>query len=81
MSARGKRRKLSLISAVGVKGQLFLRIRPLNQNFDGDGVQEFLRYLRKEVRGKILLLWDNGTIHRRKDVRAFLGEVRQRLKT
>ena len=31
--------------------------------------------------GRVLLLWDNGTIHRRKDVKAFLWEVWRRLKT
>ena len=58
----GNHRKLSLISAVGTKGQLYFRIGQGNENFDGSGVIKFLRYLLKEVRGKILLLWDNGTI-------------------
>jgi transposase len=78
---QGKRMKLSLISAVGLEGQLYFRISELNQNFDGGEVIEFLRYVLKEVRGKIILLWDNGTIHRRKDVKAFLWEARKRLKT
>ena len=73
--------KLSLISAVGVKGQLYFEGSKINEHFDGDGVMDFLRYLRKEVRGKIILLWDNGTLHRRKDVKAILREVRKRLKT
>lgn len=76
-----KRMKLSLISAVGLHGQPYFRISPLNQNFDGGRVIEFLRYLLKEVKGKIILLWDNGTIHRRKDVKAFLWEAPERLKT
>lgn len=33
------------------------------------------------MRGRILLLWDNGTIHRRKEVKAFLGKVRRGLTT
>ena len=77
----GDRMKLSLISAGGTKAQLYFRIAQGNENFDGSGVIEFLRYLLKEVRGKILLLWDNGTIHRRKDVKAFLWEARKRLTT
>jgi transposase len=78
---QGKRMKLSLISAVGVKGQLYFEVSEMNENFDGGGVIEFLRYLLKEVRGRILLLWDNGTIHRRRDVKEFLWEARKRLKT
>ena len=78
---QGKRMKLSLISAVGVKGQLYFEVSKMNEHFDGDGVMDFLRYLLKEVRGKIILLWDNGTLHRRKDVKAILREVRKRLKT
>lgn len=73
--------KLSLISAVGVRGQLYFRISEINENFNGGDVMDFLRYLLREVRGRVLLLWDNGTIHRRKDVKAFLWEMRKRLKT
>ena len=76
---QGKRMKLSRISAVGAKGQLYFRISKLNEYFDGAGVLEFLRYLLREVRGRILLLWDNGTIHRRQDVKVFLWEARKRL--
>ena len=75
------RMKFSLISAVGVKGQLYFRISAMNESFDGLDVIDFLRYLLKEVRGKVLLLWDSGTIHRRKEVKQFLWEVRKRLKT
>ena len=73
--------KLSLISAVGVTGQLYFEVSKMNENFDGGGVMDFLRHLLKEVHGKIILLWDNGTIHRRKDVKAFPWEARKRLKT
>ena len=76
---QGKRMELSRLSAVGVKRQLYFRISKMNENFDGDGVLEFLRYLLKEVRGRILLLWTTGTLHRRKDVKASLREARKRL--
>lgn len=73
--------KLSPISAVGTKGQHYFRIGQGKENIDGSGVIRFLRNLLKEVRGKIILLWDNGTIHRWKRGKAFLLEVRKRLKT
>ncbi len=66
---------------VGTKGQLYFRIGQGNENFDGSGVIEFLRYLLKEVRGKILLLWDKSSIPRRKDGKAYLWEVRRRVTT
>ncbi len=65
--------KLSLISAVGVTGQLYFQV--LDENLDGGRVIEFLRYLLKEVPGRLMVLRDNGTIHRRKDVKGFLYEV------
>lgn len=41
--------KLSLISMVGTRGRLYFRISKVNQNFDGGGAIEFLRYLLREV--------------------------------
>ena len=78
---QGNRMKLSLISAVGLTGQLYFRISPWNQNFNGGGVLEFLRSLLREVRGRVLLLGENGTLHRWKDVKAFLWEVRRMFTT
>lgn len=75
----GDRMKLSLISAVGVKGELYFRIH--EENIDGGRIIEFLEHLLKEVSGRIMLLWDNGTIHRRQDVKQFLWEHRKRLET
>lgn len=75
----GSRMKLSLISAVGVKGELYFEI--YMESIDGGRVMEFLEHLLREVPGRIMLLWDNGTIHRRKDVKQFLWEHRKRLET
>jgi transposase len=75
----GKRMKLSLISAVGLKGDLYFQIH--EENIDGGRVIQFLQHLLEQVPGRILLLWDNGTIHRRKDVKAFLWGMSWRLET
>ena len=75
----GSRMKLSRISAVGVKGELYFRIHV--ENLDGGRVIEFVQYLLREVPGRITRLWDNGTIHRRKDGKQFLWEHRKRLET
>ena len=73
------RMKLSLISAVGVKGELYFQIH--EESIDGGRVIEFLEHLLRDVPGRIMLLWDNGTIHRRKDVKQFLWDQRKRLET
>lgn len=42
------------------------------RNITGTEVIMFLRQLLRHLRGEVLLLWDGGQIHRRRDVRAFL---------
>ncbi len=42
------------------------------RNITGAEVISFLGQLLRHVRGPLVLLWDGGTIHRRRDVRAFL---------
>lgn len=71
--------KLSLISAVGVRENLYFQVR--EGNFEGGAVLEFLRHLLRQVRGRVLLSWDNGTTHRQKDVKTFLWKMRRRLET
>lgn len=41
--------------------------------FNGLDVLRFLRHLLHHLRGPVVLLWDQGSIHRRKEVRVFLG--------
>lgn len=79
IKARERREKLSLISAVNADGDLYFRIH--EENITGTDVLAFLRYLLREVPNKIMLLWDNGAIHRRKDVKQFLYDNRERLYT
>jgi len=76
---QGKRDKLSLISAVSVEGELYFRIH--RKDIDGLDVIAFLRRLLKEIPGKIVLLWDSGGIHRRKEVKQFLHDNWRRLYT
>jgi putative transposase len=51
---------------------LYLRCR--THNFTGLDIQAFLGHLLRHLRGPIDLLWDRGPIHRRREVRAFLGD-------
>ncbi len=68
-------KKLSAISALAVSPQrrriaLYLQIR--RKAFKGPDVQRFLRYLLQQVRGPIILLWDQGPIHKHSTVRQFI---------
>ena len=47
------------------------------RNITGTEVIMFLRQLLRHLRGEVLLLWDGGQIHRRRDVRAFLQRRRR----
>lgn len=42
-------------------------------NFTGLDVIAFLQHLFKHLRGPVILLWDRGTIHRRKEVKIYLA--------
>lgn len=79
MKAKERREKLSLISAVSIDGDLYFRVH--EENITGTDVLMFLRYLLREVPDRIMLLWYNGAIHRRKDVKQFLYDNRERLFT
>lgn len=51
---------------------LYLRCRP--RNFSGLDIRTFLQHLLRHLHGPVDLLWDRGSIHRRREVRAFLAK-------
>jgi transposase len=70
-----KQDRLSAISALAVSPKrrrvaLYLRLR--RRNLTGLDVRAFLRHLLRHLRGPIVLLWDRGTIHRRKAVKQWI---------
>ena len=70
-----KQDRISAISALTVSPKrrrvgLFLQFR--SRNLTGLDVRAFLRALLRHLRGPVVLLWDRGTIHRRKEVKYFL---------
>jgi transposase len=70
-----RRDRVSVISALTVAPQgrrLGLYFDLHVRNITGAEVITFLRQLFRHVRGSIVLLWDGGKIHRRRDVQAFL---------
>lgn len=63
--------RLSVISALAVSTKrrwvaLYLRLR--RHNLTGLDVRAFLQRLLRHLRGPVVLLWDRGTVHRRKAV-------------
>ena len=76
---RGRHReKVSVIAALtlspkrGRRG-LYFRTIP-NGSFNGAGIAAFLRQLLRHVRGRVIVVWDNGSGHRGPDVRAALAD-------
>lgn len=71
-----KQDKISAISALTVSPKhkrvaLYIQFR--RRNLTGLDVQRFLHHLLKHLRGPVVLLWDQGPIHRRKEVQGFLS--------
>lgn len=74
-----RRDKLSLISGVTQEGALCFEVH--RDNIEGTQVNWFLEQLLEEIPGRIMVIWDNGIIHRSEEVKAFLWAHRDRLET
>jgi len=61
---------LSVISAITPKGSLCLSVQ--EQPFTAEGVVEFLRKLHRQIKGKILVIWDGAAIHRAHEIKEYL---------
>lgn len=62
---------LSVISALTPDGRLFTHIQ--TEALRGPAIVAFLRQLLRQVRGKLLVIWDGAPIHRCQAVRDFLA--------
>ena len=61
---------LAAISALTPDGRLFAHIQP--KAFRGPAVVAFLRQLLRQIRGKLLVIWDGAPIHHCQAVKDFL---------
>lgn len=68
--------KLSVIAGLTLH-RFYFRIYAGSIN--GERAAEFLRALRRHVRGRLLVIWDGAAIHRSKPVKTVLTESRGRL--
>jgi transposase len=62
---------LSAISAITPEGRLFTHIQ--ESALRGPAIVAFLRQLLRQVRGKLLVIWDGAPIHRCQPVKDFLA--------
>ena len=71
-----KQDKISAFNALTVspkRKRLALYVRLRAHNLTGLDALSFLRHLLRHIQGPIVLLWDNGTIHKRREVKDFLA--------
>jgi transposase len=62
---------LAAISALAPNGRLFTHVQ--TEAFRGPAIVAFLRQLLRQVRGKLLVLWDGAPIHHCQPVKDFLA--------
>ncbi len=62
---------LAAISAITPDGRLFTHIQ--REAFRGPAIVGFLRHLLRQVRGKLLVIWDGAPIHHCQPVKDFLA--------
>jgi transposase len=80
LSCWDRRDRLSAISCITVSPQrvrlnLFFTLLPDNTNVNAQHVVDFLRQLKRQLRGPFTVIWDGAQIHRRaKIVKAYLAE-------
>ena len=65
------RAHLAAISALTPDGRLFTHIQP--EAFRGPAIVAFLRQLLRQVRGKLLVIWDGAPIHHCQPIKDFLA--------
>jgi len=71
-----RRERISVISGLSVSPKrrrlgLYFRLHP--KNIQHPEVCEFLRHLLRHLRGPVVLIWDNGTIHGGEAIRKLQG--------
>jgi transposase len=80
LEAFDRRDRLSAISCLTLspvlaRPGLYFTLLPVNHNAHAEDVVEFLRGLRRQLRGPFTVIWDRHRIHRKaKAVRAYLAE-------
>jgi len=77
---RYKHDKLSVISGLSIsprRKHFGLYFSFDEANFRSPQVADFLRYLLRHLRGKVIVVWDNASIHKGEPIRALLRRSRR----
>jgi transposase len=74
----GGREKVSVIAGLSlspVAGQLGLYFETYpNAYINNEGTADFLRHLLRHLRGKVIVVWDNGPVHKGEPIRQVLRD-------
>ena len=62
---------LAVMGAITANGQLYTLVRPWA--LSGQESHVFLKHLRRQLPGKLLVIWDRASIHRATEVKTFLA--------
>ena len=62
-----------MASAISEQGDLAYIVR--NKPFDSQAIIEFLNHLMTTLKQKLLIVWDNASIHASKEVKQFLSTL------
>src|ERR1700726_5023489 len=63
---------LSAIGGITPKGKIYMQTQ--DHSDTGPDVVRFLQLLWREIPGKLLVIWDGATIHRRQAIKDFLAK-------
>jgi transposase len=77
LRAKSSREKVTVISGVSLDAELFFDL--FDHDMTGTEVIRFLERLLEEIEGRVLVVWDNGPIHRCVEVQTFVWLNRDRL--
>lgn len=67
--------RLYLASGISKQGDLIYKIR--RKPFDGAAIVELLKQMLAQLSGKLLIVWDNASIHDCQETRRFLANNKQ----
>ncbi len=73
----GKRERLATIGGITPDGRIYFRVH--EETIKSGQVIEYLSQLLGQIRGHIVLVWDNGSTHTSHETEAFLESVKDRL--
>ena len=72
-----RRERLATIGGITPEGRIYFRVH--EETIKSRQIVEYLSQLLRQIRGHIVLVWDNGSTHTSKETKAFLESARESL--